>query len=187
MSLKSVGIQSPPLLKPEAFSYQPQAVGGTLSSVRPSPIGLQGRERRPPALPLPRPAAPGLLPIGSIWRKDSPLPRDTLRREKDISRAARDREGGMEGHGPFVPHDRMQGGGKGSALGFSEGKLLYPPVLTPRNTAKLREGKMLRENHIGAPPPAPGPEPIRAERGWFPLWAAAYTLPRPQPADRKAE
>lgn len=41
-----------------------------------------------------------------------------------------------------MPHDRMQGGGEDSALGFSEGELLYPPVLTPRSTAKLREGKM---------------------------------------------
>lgn len=57
--------------------------------------------------------------------------------------------GEMDGHRLFVPHDRMQGGGKSSALGFSEGKLLYPPVLTPRSTTKLREGKKWRENHTG--------------------------------------
>lgn len=47
--------------------------------------------------------------------------------------------GGAEG-GRLVPHDRMQGGEGGSALGFCEGKALYPPVLTPRSTARLREG-----------------------------------------------
>lgn len=53
---------------------------------------------------------------------------------------------GVPGRGqrgePLVPHDRMQGGEGGSALGFCEGKVLYPPVLTPRSTARLREGKM---------------------------------------------
>lgn len=71
-------------------------------------------------------------------------PRHTLRRERERERSqtgAAGRGGGRERE-PLVPHDRMQGGGDGSALGFCEGKALYPPVLTPRSTARLREGKM---------------------------------------------
>lgn len=62
-------------------------------------------------------------------------------REKEVRPEQQGGGGGRERE-PLVPHDRMQGGGDGSALGFCEGKALYPPVLTPRSTARLREGKM---------------------------------------------
>lgn len=49
-------------------------------------------------------------------------------------------EGGGSGSACASRQDAGRRGG--SALGFCEGKLLYPPVLTPRSTARLREGKM---------------------------------------------
>lgn len=88
----------------------------------------------------------------SLWGlpKAPPTPRDAFcrhpphgpallreKREKGVS-AVREAVGRREGR--LVPHDRIQGGEGGSALGFCEGKALYPPVLTPRSTARLREG-----------------------------------------------
>lgn len=96
LSLKRLRTQSPSLLKPEAFSYQPQAVRGVMSSVCPSPIGVQRRECRSPALP-PAQACRARPPAHRGHLKDSPAPRDTLRRERGIRRAARGRGGGMEG------------------------------------------------------------------------------------------
>lgn len=87
-------------------------------------------------------------------------PRHMLRREREVRPGQPGGPGmgrGREG-GPLVPHDRMQGGGDGSALGFCEGKALYPPVLTPRTTAGLREGKMRREGP-STPRPIPPPSP----------------------------
>lgn len=72
-----------------------------------------------------------------------------------------------------MPHDRMQGGEGGSALGFCEGKALYPPALTPRSTTTLREG--ICEGKIytngrreAAPPRPPQPPPPKMAAGGHP-------------------
>lgn len=61
-------------------------------------------------------------------------------REKSARSSAGAGEGGGSGSACASRQDAGRRGG--SALGFCEGKLLYPPVLTPRSTARLREGKM---------------------------------------------
>lgn len=54
-----------------------------------------------------------------------------------------------------MPHDRMQGGGTAPHWVYVR-KALYPPVLTPRGTVRLREGKCEGKMQR-RPPPRPSP------------------------------
>lgn len=79
-----------------------------------------------------------------------------LRKEREVSvggegRSRRRREGTL------VPHDRMQGGGTAPHWVYVR-KALYPPVLTPRGTVRLREGKCEGKMQR-RPPPRPALRP----------------------------
>ena len=129
-----------PLARPTVLCLLPAP--GAAERGRPADKPIRGHLK---ALPLPWDAFCRLPP-----RRAAAVGKRAARathcggREKSARSGERGGRGGRRerGEGPLVPHDRMQGGGDGSALGFCEGKVLYPPVLTPRSTARLREGKM---------------------------------------------
>jgi len=130
---------------------------------------INGATPDPPVRPtglclVPRPGAaqrgrPPAQALGAIPRP-APVPwdvRHALRRERGVSPGER----GAGVGGPRVPHDRMQGGGDGSALGFCEGKsALSPCVDSPEHRQAPRghnvRGSRTRAGPRPAPPRRPG-------------------------------
>lgn len=130
---------------------------GRLTLRRHAHLPASASEAPAPARPWQRPPGRGATSWAEPRRASGDLVGTSRRSWGSREKSAREGNGRSRGRreGTLVPHDRMQDGGAAPHCVYVR-KALYPPVLTPRGTARLREGKCEGKTRC-RPPPRPPP------------------------------